>query len=183
MRSIQTLQMAVESPTRDVRVIRTAGTLDRHAAAALLRLLDGQIAVVGDADSTLTHLIIDLANVSRFEPGGMETLHQHRGIGHDRKVRLHLAGAGGHLCQLPVRVRQLIRDFSTFPTTEAAIVALTAERDQGRVPAATRVEPDRTLRLPESRRPSFDQLRVVTHERPTTGRRRSRQDRGSATGS
>lgn len=123
MRLIQTLQMAVESPVEGIRVIRTAGTLDQPAAADLLRLVDAQIGrLVGGG--TTGHLIIDLANVNRFEPGGMETLHRHRRIGSDRAVRLHLTGGGGRLLLLPIRVRQLLREFSTFPTTDVAIEVL-----------------------------------------------------------
>jgi len=144
MRTIRTLQMAVESPADGIRVIRTAGTIDRQAAAGLLRLVDAQIAQVAAGRTSTTHLIIDLANVDRFEPGGMETLHQHRSAGRCREVGLHLTGGGGRLSLLPLRVRQLLGDFSTFPTTEIAIADLTGQPS----PA-------------ESGRPGLDEVHVI----------------------
>lgn len=149
---IQTLQMAVESPVEGIRVVRTAGSLDRQSAAGLLRLVDAQIALVAGGHRTAAHLIVDLENVNRFDPGGMETLHTHRAVGRDRGVQLHLAG-GGRLMQLPIRVRQLLRDFSIFPTTEIAVAALAGPARTPPQDPAPAVEPEPALHLPESRRP------------------------------
>lgn len=161
MTMIQTLQMAVESPAEGIRVIRTAGTIDRQAAAGLLRLIDAQIALAATGRTGTAHLIIDLANVNRFEPGGMETLHQHRDAGREHAVTLHLTGGGGRLSLLPVRVRQLLRDFSTFPTTEVAVAELTADRPDDEDPT-TAIDPDLLPRQSGPSSPSPVPVRVLT---------------------
>jgi ABC-type transporter Mla MlaB component len=160
MRTIQTLQMAVESPAPGIRVIRTAGTLDRQAAARLLRLVDAQIAQAAAGHASLTHLIVDLANVNRFEPGGMETLHQHRSAGRTQDVGLHLTGGGGRLALLPVRVRHLLRDFSTFPSAEVAVAALTGKRHGRTTGRTTGSEHPRPAIGP---RPAGSPIDVIAH--------------------
>jgi hypothetical protein len=173
MRTIQTIQMAVESPGDGIRVIRTAGTLDRQAAARLLRLVDAQIAQAAAGHTSLAHLIIDLANINRFEPGGMETLHQHRSAGRTNQVGLHLAGGGGRLALLPVRVRQLLRDFSTFPTAEVAVAALTGNRHG---PAPTRAMESDHPRPPSESRPSGSQIDLFAHPELKLPRQRQRAE-------
>jgi len=173
MTTIQVMQMAVESPAAGIRVIRTAGTLDRQAAARLLRLVDAQIAQAAGGHTSLAHLIVDLANISRFEPGGMETLHHHRSTGRTNQVGLHLTGGGGRLALLPVRVRQLLRDFSTFPSAEVAVAALTGNR-KGAIPTRA-VEPGQP-RPPTGTRPSGTQIDVVAHPELRLPRQRQRAE-------
>lgn len=127
MASMQPFQLAVESVAPGVRVVRTAGVLDRPAAERLLRIADAQIVLGAARHVELRHLVVDLANVARFEPGGLETLRigwYERG---DRGVRLHVAGCGGRICLLPLDVGRLMRDLSTFPSLEVAVAHLAPE--------------------------------------------------------
>ncbi|MBW0102298.1 STAS domain-containing protein [Pseudonocardia sp. KRD291] len=117
-------QMAVETPDERVRLIRLAGTLDRTAAASLLRLVDAQLDLVAAGHRHLTDLLVDLESVRSFEPGGLETVRHARHSTGARGVRIHLVGCSGRLHLLPLRACQVIGEFSTFPTAEIALAEL-----------------------------------------------------------
>ncbi|MHA6782127.1 STAS domain-containing protein [Pseudonocardia saturnea] len=124
MTSFQPFQLAVECAATGVRVIRVAGALDRPAVDRLLRLVDAQIDLRAAGCVTFEHLVVDLANVTRFDPGGLEALQLQWRERRDRGVRLHLAGCGGRVFLLPVRASRMMRDFSAFPSAEVAIAQL-----------------------------------------------------------
>ncbi|RZT87298.1 anti-anti-sigma regulatory factor [Pseudonocardia sediminis] len=134
-------RMAVEAPDDHVRMIRVAGNLDRAAAAGLLRLIDAQVRLHRSGHRRLTHLLVDLEAVHSFEPGGLQVLRhaRHSTAGHG--VGLHMAGCSGRLHLLPLRARQVLGEFSTFPTVEIALTELTGvprSSDSGDLPAPRR---------------------------------------------
>ena len=104
--------------------IRAAGVLDRPAADRLLCLVDAQIRLCATRGVPLGHVVVDLANLTRFEPEGLEALHDRWNESGDRGVRLHLAGCGGRIFLLPARVGRLIGRFSMFPSAEVALAQL-----------------------------------------------------------
>ena len=117
-------QMAVEAPDEWVRVIRVSGTLDGAAAARLLRLVDAQLQLVMTGHRQVTELLIDLEGVNCYQRGGLETLRHARYSTAARGVALHLAGCSSRLHQLPLQVRQLVAEFSNFPTVEVALAVV-----------------------------------------------------------
>jgi hypothetical protein len=118
-------QIAVDSTHRDVRVVIVAGVLDRAAAEQVLRIVDAHAHLLADRRTDAKHVVVDLAGVTRFEPGGLETLDAGVPFG-EQPGRLHLAGCAGHLLFLPLAVRDLLDGFSTFPTVDLAVAQLSA---------------------------------------------------------
>jgi hypothetical protein len=142
------VQLAVETPSAGFRLIRVAGSLGVEGAARLVRLTDMQLqvlGVVGVARHTVAHLLVDLAEVGHFGPGAVETLRHARHTGARAGIGVHLTGCAGRLTLLPVRVRQVLAEFSTFPSVEAAVAELCA--DVGAVEPGTRMEEVRPDRL------------------------------------
>jgi hypothetical protein len=147
MRTDNRVQLAVETPSAGFRLIRVAGALGVEAAARLVRLADMQLqvlGVVGVARHTVGHLLVDLAGVGHFGPGAVETLRHVRHTAARAGIGVHLTGCGGRLTLLPVRVRQVLTEFSTFPSVEEAVAELGG--NAGAAGPGTRVEkvrPDR----------------------------------------
>ncbi|MEK6440747.1 STAS domain-containing protein [Pseudonocardia sp. T1-2H] len=147
MRTPDRVQLAVETPSAGFRLIRVAGALGVEAAARLVRLADLQLqvlGVVGVARHTVGHLLVDLAGVGHFGPGAVETLRHVRHTAARAGIGVHLTGCGGRLTLLPVRVRQVLTEFSTFPSVEEAVAEL--DGHAGIAELGTRVEkvrPDR----------------------------------------
>ena len=117
-------QIAVEAPDEAVRLIRIAGDLDRSAAARLLRLVDAQLDLVAARHRSVSHVLVDLECVRSFEPGGLDAVREARRTSAARGVRLHLVGCAGRSPLLPLRVCQVLAEFSTFPTVEIALAEL-----------------------------------------------------------
>jgi len=148
MVSLQPFHVAVESAAPGVRVIRTSGALDRSAADRLLRITDAQISLRAAGRLALRDLVVDLANVNRFEPVGLETFHAGWSERRDRGVRLHVAGCEGRILLLPLTVGRLMRDLSSFPTVEVAVAQLSpagVELPVPRTPSEPAI-PDRAVR-------------------------------------
>jgi hypothetical protein len=147
MRTPDRVQLAVETPSAGFRLIRVAGALGVEAAARLVRLADMQLqvlGVVGVARHAVGHLLVDLAGVGHFGPGAVETLRHVRHTAARAGIGVHLTGCGGRLTLLPVRVRQVLTEFSTFPSVEEAVAEL--DGHAGIAELGTRVEkvrPDR----------------------------------------
>ncbi|MEN3301701.1 STAS domain-containing protein [Pseudonocardia sp.] len=147
MRTPDRVQLAVETPSAGFRLIRVAGALGVEAAARLVRLADMQLqvlGVVGVARHAVGHLLVDLAGVGHFGPGAVETLRHVRHTAARAGIGVHLTGCGGRLTLLPVRVRQVLTEFSTFPSVEEAVAELDGHADIAEL--GTRVEkvrPDR----------------------------------------
>lgn len=120
-----TVQLVVEAPQPGLRLLGMAGRLDPAAAARLLRLLDAQLDLVAAGYADTTHLVIDLAGVTGFEPGGLEALRHAPYTAARRGITVALCGCGGRTHLLPLRTRALLAEFRTFPTAEAATDALT----------------------------------------------------------
>lgn len=117
-------QMAVEAPHAWARVIRFAGVLDRGGAASILRMVDAQLELHSARHCRLTDLLLDLEHVRSFERGGLEAVRHARHSTARRSIRLHLVGCSARLHLLPLRARQLLCEFSTFPTLEIALAEL-----------------------------------------------------------
>jgi hypothetical protein len=127
MRTPDRVQLAVETPSAGFRLIRVAGSLGVEAAARLVRLADMQLqvlGVVGVARHAVCHLLVDLAGVGHFGPGAVETLRHVRHTAARAGIGVHLTGCAGRLTLLPVRVRQVLTEFSTFPSVEEAVAEL-----------------------------------------------------------
>lgn len=122
----QPFRTRVEPGAAGVRVIRAAGVLDRPAAERLLRLVDAQLHLRTATGGALDHLVVDLAEVTRFDPAGLDALHLRWRAREHRGVRLHLAGCSGRILRLPLRAGHLVRDLGMFPSVEVAVAQLSA---------------------------------------------------------
>lgn len=118
------LQVTIEVPIPVARLIRVAGRLDRSAARCVLRLVDAQLAVAAGGHRAVAHLVIDVEAVSCFEPGGLEVLRDAVPHADRHGVTLWVSGCGGRVHLLPLRSRQALGLFRTFPTAELALDAL-----------------------------------------------------------
>lgn len=116
-----TLQLAVESPAGDLRVILVAGELDRTTSERLARLIDQQTHAVSTDGSRRGNVVIDLGNVRYFGVGGLEVLLSARDSSCDVGVGVHLAGLGARELLLPRQVIDQLGGFSTFDTLEQAL--------------------------------------------------------------
>ena len=119
----QTL-LAVEKPGIGVHVIRAAGVLDQSAAAHVLRLVDAQHHTLDVHPTGIRHVVIDLADIGEFRADGLDILARARDIAHAQGCTLHLTGCAARIMLLPLRVRQVLSHFNTYPTLEAALAAL-----------------------------------------------------------
>lgn len=117
--------MTVETPRPGVRLLCVAGQLDRPAAARVLRLVGIQLELITASRRSPACLVIDLGEVSSVEPGGLESLRHAPYSAACRGVAVHLSGCVGRTNLLPRRTRELLREFSTFPTAEQAVRTLT----------------------------------------------------------
>lgn len=124
MHANERVQLSVEAPQERVRLIRVVGALDRAAVASLLRLVDAQLALISARRCRVTDLFVDLEGVSSFEPGGLEVLRQARHSTGTRGIGLHLTGCSARFHLLPLRARQLLAAFNTFPTIEVGLTAM-----------------------------------------------------------
>lgn len=124
MRHDHRVQMTVEAPGACVRLIRVCGPLDRGSAAGLSRLIDAQLELIRAGRADTADLLIDFAEVSSYEPGGLEVLRHARHSARRHGIGLHLSGWAARSHLLPLRVRQVITEFHSFPTIEIAVAAL-----------------------------------------------------------
>lgn len=122
MRTIDTVQVAVEVVSPAVRVVRVAGRLTVGGALRIANVVAAQCRLV-DAGAT-TDLVVDLAGVGSFEPGAVEMLVRARENCASAQIGMHIAGCAAHLLMLPIHVRHLLTRFSSFPTVDAAIGSL-----------------------------------------------------------
>ncbi|MCW2719586.1 STAS domain-containing protein [Pseudonocardia sp.] len=118
------LQLYVEKPATALRVITAAGRLDVAGAVRVVRLAEAQLDLAAAGHGALTHLVVDLSGVTSFEAGAVETLRHLRHGCATAGAQVHLAGCAGRLLLLPLRVRQVLTEFSTYPTLEVALAAL-----------------------------------------------------------
>jgi anti-anti-sigma regulatory factor len=119
---MQELRMlAVEAPARGVRVMRIGGALDVAVGRQLAALAEVQFRRVADEEPDgPVHLLIDLAAVRSFEPGGVDALLGVRNAGRSYGVQVHVTGLSGR--QLP----DLHYRVSCYPTVECAMQVLAA---------------------------------------------------------
>ncbi|MBP2366768.1 LuxR C-terminal-related transcriptional regulator [Pseudonocardia parietis] len=101
-----------------------AGRLDPTAAARVLRLLDAQLELVAAGYADTAQMVIDLDAVTSFERGGLASLRHAPYTAARRSITVSLSGYGARLHLLPLHARQLLAEFDTFPTLEAATHAL-----------------------------------------------------------
>lgn len=146
-------QIAVEAPDEAVRLIRIAGDLDRAAAARLLRLVDAQLDLVAARHRSVSHVLVDLECVRSFEPGGLDAVREARRTGAARGVRLHLVGCAGRSPLLPLRVCQVLAEFSTFPTVEIALAELSRTCATAPPETAALVRAEEPAVVPPQQRP------------------------------
>lgn len=113
---------AVPTPHPSVQVIHAAGVLDTPAVARLLRLIDARLALVDQGHSVIRHIVIDLGTTRTADTTALTLLDPTATHPH---VRLHLAGTGHLTANLPLAAHRHLSRFSTYPTVEAALHALT----------------------------------------------------------
>ena len=142
MRDSDRFQMVVEAPNEQARLIRVAGGLDRATAAALLRMIDAQLELIAARHRRVTDLLVDLEEVSSYEPAAVKVMRHARHSTAARGVRLHLTGCGARVHLLPLNVRRLLIEFSTYPTVEVALAALLRTAPLAREPEPSAQPPD-----------------------------------------
>lgn len=122
------LQLAIETPTPGVRVVRVAGPLGPPGAARLIRLIDAQLHLARTGQVPVEHLVLDLEGVTDYDPDAVGALRSVEHACGEAHIGLHLAGFSGRLVLLPIRVRQLLLRFSAFPAVEVAVASLGRRR-------------------------------------------------------
>lgn len=106
-----------------VHVLGVRGPLDRAAGARLLRLADAHLALVRAGTRHVRHLVVDVADVTGTDAGGLAAL-RHLRFACDR------LGIGVHLACAEMLGRQGVRPagglagFDRYPTVGVAVDAL-----------------------------------------------------------
>lgn len=121
-----TTSSAVPTPHPQVQVIPAAAVLDTPAVARLLGLLDARLALVAQGHSPARHIVIDLSDTRAADTPALAALHHAAHTTRLRHVGLHLAGTGRLIANLPLSSHRHLSHFSTYPTVQAALHALTA---------------------------------------------------------
>jgi hypothetical protein len=112
----------------DVYVIRAAGVLNMSAASRLLRVLDAHLALVDQARSPTRHVVIDLSATVAADAPALDAL-KHAAYTTGRlHLGLHLVGSGRLIANLPLSAHRHLSRFSSYPTVQAALRALTVTR-------------------------------------------------------
>lgn len=109
-------QLSVEVCSPRLRVVRTAGVLDRATVARLAGLVATQLTRTGPAG----HIVVDLGEVSSFATHDFGPLRQARDAARADGIRLHLTGVSARESLLPPAITAGLAEFSTFPTVERA---------------------------------------------------------------
>jgi anti-anti-sigma regulatory factor len=141
------VQVTVERPHEGIVLIRANGTLDRGAAAALLRLIDAQTELVRHGRRELTAVLVDLDGVRTFDPSAFRELRFARARARRAGFALCLTGCGGRVALLPLAVQQMLTEHRTFPTAEAGVAAHAPDRPVDSRPAVDFPEPRRPVEL------------------------------------
>lgn len=118
--------LAVESPAKGARLIRVAGDLDVAARPRLAALTDALLHRIAEETSTPhnRYLLIDVACVSSFGPGGAETLVAVRDQSAQAGVQAYLTGVSGRQWLLPGHVVNVLARINSFPSVECALRVL-----------------------------------------------------------
>lgn len=113
----------VERRQGDIVVIRVSGVCTRATAASLLRLTDLH-ADLATADPPyrreLVAVLVDLEGITGLAEDALRLLRRARRTG----FAFALTGARARVHRLPLPVQELLAEFSTYPTVDAALVAL-----------------------------------------------------------
>ncbi|MBN9099745.1 MAG: anti-sigma factor antagonist [Pseudonocardia sp.] len=120
--SVEPLTLSVEDPTGTITVVFVAGDLNRASAPRLARLVDSRLDRC--AETGRSHIIVDLACVRNFGQGGLHVLRHAQFAGAQAGVVLHLTGLSDRVGLLPTWVSEVVARFDTFPSVEAAVLAL-----------------------------------------------------------
>jgi anti-anti-sigma regulatory factor len=148
----EAILLAIENPARGIRIVRLAGDLDAAAGRRLAGVADVQLRRVAAeaADGHRSaHLLLDLASVRSFGPGGPEVLTGIRDQGRAQGVQVHLTGLSGRQLLLPGQVTNLLYCMSSYPTVECALQII--KREEAERPSA--------MSSPSTRRPPSPQRR------------------------
>lgn len=119
--AVEPLALAVENPTATITVVRVAGDLNRASAPRLARLVDARLDRC--VETGRSHLVVDLACVRNFGPGGLHVLRHAQFAGAQAGVVVHLTGLADRAGLLPRWVPEIVARFDSFPTVEAAVSA------------------------------------------------------------
>jgi anti-anti-sigma regulatory factor len=131
MHEADTVQLAVEVAAGSIRLVRVAGRLTPGGAQRVVAVVDAQCRLVETAHCAVAHVVVDLSCVSWFDDGALEVLVGARSATGAAGIALHIAGYSAHLLMLPVRARQVLTQFSSFPTAEVAVMALSERSRPG----------------------------------------------------
>lgn len=116
MRPESRVLRTVETLGPRARLIRLAATLDPAGAGEVARLLDGQLDLARTGRCPLQHLVIDVAAVDRFAPGGLTALLPVRDRARAQDVAVHVSGCAERAHLLPAHVRDALTEFDPFLT-------------------------------------------------------------------
>ncbi|MEJ8280787.1 STAS domain-containing protein [Pseudonocardia spirodelae] len=119
-------RLHVDHPLPGVHVIAPTGILDRAAGARLLRLADLEMTAPAGGPVP-RHLVLDLAGVTAFGPGGAAVLRHLRYAAHRRRVRCHLAGPPPRPRSGPPPSLDGVGRFTDLADAVAALAELAAE--------------------------------------------------------
>ncbi|SFN49150.1 hypothetical protein SAMN05216207_101558 [Pseudonocardia ammonioxydans] len=117
----------VERRQGDIVVIRVSGVCTRATAASLLRLTDLH-ADLATADPPhrreLVAVLVDLEDTTGLAEDALRDLRGARSRARRTGFAFALTGARAQVHRLPLPVQELLAEFSTYPTVDAALVAL-----------------------------------------------------------
>lgn len=116
-----TVQLSVDVPDPAVRVLWVNGYLDVAGAARLVRVVESQLLLVTSGLRDTRFLLVDLSGVAGFDPAALDLLRCLPPASRAAGVELYLTGCSSRLLMLPLRVRQALSRFSSYPTVESAL--------------------------------------------------------------
>lgn len=124
MSIVESVQLRVETPRPGLRVIRVSGRFDIAGAARVVRLVDSQISLIIANRLAVSHIVVDLGEVTTVVPEAAEPLNRAHHLCSAAGVAIHLTGCARHLLLLPLTARQSLATFSSFPTLDVALATV-----------------------------------------------------------
>lgn len=107
-----------------IAVVAATGDLDDASAARLLRWCESRLHLLDIGQAPVGHIVIDLSHAHRAFPSALQILDHARMEARRRHVGIHLVGAGATMANTPALGRRHLIRWSTYPTLDAARIAL-----------------------------------------------------------
>lgn len=121
----------VERLRGDIVVIRVSGVCDRATAASLLRLTDlhADLAMADPPHRReLVAVLVDLEGITGLAEDALRLLRRARSRARWAGFAFALIGCRAWVHRLPLPVQELLAEFSTYPTVDAALAAPSPDR-------------------------------------------------------